>query len=153
YLLDADRRTLERVGFTGLGPDNPVAPATVQLDGRSPWPFAEALAGGQLVQVSGPSLPANLPTGVWSEPPSRVALLPIAGSGEGGQAAVLVAGLNPYRLVDAGVSAFLSLVGGQIGAAIANARGYEEERRRTEALAELDRAKTVFFSNVSHEFR
>jgi signal transduction histidine kinase len=41
----------------------------------------------------------------------------------------------------------------QIATAVANARAYEQERRRAEALAELDRAKTAFFSSVSHEFR
>ena len=30
---------------------------------------------------------------------------------------------------------------------------YETERERSQALAEIDRAKTTFFSNVSHEFR
>jgi len=48
---------------------------------------------------------------------------------------------------------FVELVAAQISAAITNARAYELERKRAEALAEIDRAKTVFFSNVSHEFR
>ena len=36
---------------------------------------------------------------------------------------------------------------------MAAARALEEERRRAEALAELDAAKTAFFANVSHGFR
>ena len=36
---------------------------------------------------------------------------------------------------------------------LADAQAYEAERLRAESLAELDRAKTQFFSNVSHEFR
>ena len=38
-------------------------------------------------------------------------------------------------------------------AALAVARRSEDERRRAQMLAELDRAKTTFFSNVSHELR
>jgi PAS domain S-box-containing protein len=64
-----------------------------------------------------------------------------------------VAGLNPHRALDPGYHGFIELVAGQLAAAIARADEYERERARAEALAEIDRAKTAFFSNVSHEFR
>ena len=72
---------------------------------------------------------------------------------EGGMVGFLIAGVSPARKLDSEYRTFYELVAGQIAAAIQNARAAEEERKRLEALVEIDRAKTAFFSNVSHEFR
>jgi len=65
----------------------------------------------------------------------------------------LIVGINPRRPFDASYQSFLGLVVDQLATALTNARAYELERQRAEALAAIDRAKTMFFSNVSHEFR
>ena len=57
------------------------------------------------------------------------------------------------RALDDSYRTFFGLVATQIAAGLADAQALEEERRRAAALAEIDRAKTAFFSNVSHEFR
>ncbi len=154
YLVDPDRRHVRLAGTTGIDRGHPAVPDVVAVDALAAWPFAEVLAIQRTCLVPAPDLPGErLPTGAWSRPPHQVAAVPIAPSGHDGRAGVLIVGLNPFCLFDDTYRGFLDLVSAQIAASIANAQAYEEERRRAEALAELDHAKTIFFSNVSHEFR
>lgn len=80
-------------------------------------------------------------------------MIPFADRGHDGVAGYLVVGINPYRRFDEDYRGFLGLLAAQTAAGIANARAYEAERKRAEELDTLDRAKTTFFSNISHEFR
>ena len=70
-----------------------------------------------------------------------------------GSQGVLVMGLNTRRALDDEYRTFLALLGTQVASSLFNARAAEEEKSRAVALAELDRAKTAFFNNISHEFR
>jgi signal transduction histidine kinase/DNA-binding response OmpR family regulator len=137
-----------------------------RIDLRKPeaWPFASAangaptlvdlrqLEGGWLEAQPGRSGQDVLPDGL-PDAPRQALVAPIAGA-EGGEAiGYLVAGLNPHRLLDSAYQGFIELLTAQVAAAIARADEYERARERADALAEIDRAKTAFFSNVSHEFR
>ncbi|WP_199296097.1 ATP-binding protein [Trichocoleus sp. FACHB-591] len=153
YLVDPDQRHLFLAGTSGIDRGHAIAPEIISLDDGA-WCFAEVLETRQFCLVTDLEKRFDdLPTGSWDRLPHQAVALPISPSGQTGKAGILVAGLNPFRLLDDNYKGFLDLVAAQIAASIANAQAYEEERKRAEALAELDRAKTVFFSNVSHEFR
>ena len=147
--------TLELACASGVDREHRAAPRSIATDDSSIWPVGEVLRTRKplLVPELRERIGAPFPSGPWDEPPAQAALLPIVPGADTGRAGVLVVGLNPYRLYDGNYRSFLGLVAGQISAAIGHAQAYEDERRRAEVLAEIDRAKTAFFSNVSHEFR
>ena len=82
--------------------------------------------------------------------PRQALVLPL---GEGSATGALVVGTSPRRPLDAQYRGFCQLLADQLSSALASAVSYEQQRQRAEALAELDRAKTAFLTNVSHEFR
>ncbi|GER90527.1 hypothetical protein KDW_46890 [Dictyobacter vulcani] len=154
YLLDPEKQTASLAGSSGIPLDHPMMPALVTLDDAQGWPFAEAIkAQKECVIPDLATLYEQLPRGAWHIPPQKAVVVPIAQSGQSGQMGALVIGLNPLRLFDERYQGFVHLLVGQIAASIANIQAFEEERKRAEALEELDRAKTIFFSNISHEFR
>ena len=153
YLFDDEGATARLAATTGIAAGHPAAPATVTVgDPDAGWPVAALLRGEPaLVDLKGTRF-AGLPGGAWSEPPVQALVAPLVQQG-GTPYGFLVAALNRYRALDEGYRAFIGLVAAHLAAQVASARSYHAQQRRAEELAELDRAKTTFFSNISHEFR
>lgn len=118
--------------------------------------FGEALVRsgcGRPGSVEGMEQYAGVSGGPWGDRVQRAISLPIAGPDPAKPLGVLIAAVSPNRALDEGYGSFFDLLASQVSVALRNARAYEDERKRAETLAELDRAKTAFFNNVSHEFR
>jgi signal transduction histidine kinase len=155
YLFTEDGNEARLACQTGMAEGHPAAPASISLTEKNqPWPIRDLLTGKDSIVVENlPERFESVPSGSWDKSPWRALLLPITSQGQDKPAGVIVAALNPFRPLDVSYAGFINLVAGQIAASIANARAYSAEKKRAEALAEIDRAKTAFFSNVSHEFR
>jgi signal transduction histidine kinase len=158
YLLDAGGKQAHLASSCGFdrdgGPANPGLIELAAAPDEAAWPLGRVVERGQ------PEVVADLrnrfgalPRGRWSELPHSALVLPLMAPAEARAYGVLIAGLSPHRDLEEGYRTFFELAAAQIVTAIRNAVAYQEERRRAEALAEIDRAKTAFFSNVSHEFR
>ena len=152
YLFDAETAVARRRGFTGFEGEGEATPDTIAADANAPWPVASVRSKNEplLVELDGQKA---WPRGPWKVAPKTAVMLPIAGATGDSAAGVLIAGLNPHRPYDDKYREFLTLLVGQLAAGLSTASAYEADKKRAEALAAIDRAKTTFFSNVSHEFR
>jgi signal transduction histidine kinase len=152
YLVEGDGTTARLACPVGIPAGSHLAPTAVPLADASPqpWPFTRVLTTRQAVLVD--SIDGRGPVPLPLDA-TRALLLPIIQQGGRAPLGVLVAGLSPRLMLDSAYTDFLSMVASQIGNAVVSARSLEETEARARALAELDRAKTAFFSNVSHEFR
>ncbi|HZP06482.1 MAG TPA: PAS domain S-box protein [Terracidiphilus sp.] len=148
--LTEDR--LRVVGTSGISPEHPFCQELCNSD--SEW-YGEAMLAarsGHAAELDLSLFDITFPLGSWENPPKMARLMPISALGQGASG-ILVAAVSPAKALDESYRTFYDLMARQIATSIADARSYEEERRRAESLAELDRAKMLFFNNVSHELR
>jgi signal transduction histidine kinase len=154
YLLDGDGKKARLVASSpaSLAPTLEPSVDLGAPDDRG-WPFPEVLRSRQSVGVDNLiNRFGDLPGGRYGVTPDAAIVFPLS-RGEKDRYGFVVFGLSPWRALSDQYLSFLGLLATQLVSAIARARASEEERRRSEAMAELDRAKTLFFSNISHELR
>jgi signal transduction histidine kinase len=156
YLFDSDRKHARLVAKTGLPDQHPASPSSLSLEASQPqdWPLLDVARGGQARQLDDLQQRfGHLACGPYPESVKAAMVLPIQPPGCEQVVGVLIAGISSRLPLNDSYRAFYDLLAAGITSAIANARAYELETRRAEAFAEIDHAKTTFFSNVSHEFR
>lgn len=96
------------------------------------------------------SVVPGIATALGDDCPDQALVLSL---GEGATAGALVVGISPRLQLDAVYRGFCQLIAEQLSSTFATIASYEHERHRADVLAELDRVKTAFLTNVSHEFR
>ncbi len=157
YLISSDGRLAERVEQVGLEIHCPGVPEQVSLSDEGSadlWQFSAVIRSGKpVVRARLSTLVAPMECGPWPEPIDTAVVLPIVRPGESVPYGFVVLGATTRRPLDSDYHTFFETIASHVAMAVSNARAHAEERRRSSALAELDRAKTDFFSNVSHEFR
>jgi PAS domain S-box-containing protein len=158
YLLDEEGMSARRVAGTQLGDCSTVFPEIYPVihdsPASGPWPLSRVAETRRSCQISDlPDTVGIFPAGPWPDPVETAFVHPLAAQTQSRPTGFLIAGVSPRRILDPDYRTFLDLVAGHIATSITDARAFEAERKRAEALAEIDRAKTSFFSNVSHEFR
>ncbi|MBA3259453.1 MAG: PAS domain S-box protein, partial [Gemmatimonadales bacterium] len=158
YALEVEGRRVKLAEAVRLEPGVPAAPILVSLDEAAPdavpWPIAAALRTRTAVVAENMAEWVGLlPGGRWPQPASSAIVVPLTGAAEAQPLGVLVIGVSAARALDDDYRAFAEFAASHLSIAMANAQAYSLAQERAEALVELDRAKTAFFSNVSHEFR
>ena len=154
YQIDDAGQFARLMGTASIAPGTIASGEQIDLAAGGGWDLNRVRPRGQPEYITDLSARFDtLPDTIWNVPPEAALILPLNQSGQQQTGSFLILAVSPRRAFDDEYRGFFQVVANQVETAIARALRREEERKQAEALAELDRAKTEFFSNVSHEFR
>ena len=156
YKYETGTQKIKLISASGLPVNTKLAPEVIDLNEKnlSLFPFETVLKSGKYLVVNN----IREHFGAYScapypENPNDAVILPLYIAGQNEIYGFIVAAVSARRILDKDYINFYDLLANSYNSAISNVYVFEQEQKRAEALAEIDRAKTAFFSNVSHEFR
>ena len=152
YLRSNTGESAELVESYGVHPTSEVLPSAVHIDESSA--IGRVCTSGREELVTGLREVGGIdPSPLGPLAPDAAMLLPLASATDTLPVGVFVLGVNPYREVDDVYRTFIDVIAQQVSTLVSDAFAHQEERQRSQALIDLNEAKTRFFHNVSHEFR
>jgi len=155
YVLDADGERASLQAAVGLAPGGDSSPEQVDLtvDGGGCWGLGRTVATREssVIATGGGARTSTFVAAC--DPPRSAVVVPVIAGAREGPLGVLVVGLNPAVPFDHAYQGFVRRVAHEIATSLASVHTLEDARRRADTLAQLDRVKTAFLTNVSHEFR
>jgi len=154
YERDPDSGNYRLAGDTGMPRGTTLAPSTLAPGVDAVWPMPALMQSDAALRLTGlRTCFGEAACGPYEEAPDAAFALPVSLPGSVRPDLLLMAGASARVPLDDAYAGFYDLVQAALGAALARVDAVEAERKRAAMLAAIDRAKTAFFSNVSHEFR
>jgi PAS domain S-box-containing protein len=156
YSLTKDAKEVRLVASAGIAVALTSSPELVRLDDNDSdgWPFSEILATDASMVVDGLQKRfGRFACGPYEEGANLAVACALRLPGSGVPLGIFIAGVSPRLPFNQSYRDHFEQVAAAMATSLANVFAYEQEKQRAEALAEIDRAKTAFFSNISHEFR
>lgn len=128
-----------------------------RLEPHSLWRIADAILTLRTVHITdiSPESIEGFEIRGWGEPPREAVAIPIISEEKSDDipAMVMIVGLNSRRPYDGDYATWIDVMRVSLGTMLTSVMVKEAEHKRAEQLSQLDAAKTLFFSNASHELR